>query len=105
MKKVMWDKSSTHFNFIKAENIVCTTTKELRYSVSFNFVKHWPIQNLFNNKIFPIYGISKQIMHSGGSIRTTSRKQEWKLLCDSDGGLFLSSLIPNQKLHSAAANS
>ena len=23
----------------------------------FNFIKHWPIQNLFNNKLFPIYGI------------------------------------------------
>ena len=25
--------------------------------MSFNFVKHWPIQNLFNDKIFPIYSI------------------------------------------------
>ena len=23
--------------------------------VSFNFIKHWPIQNLFNDEIFPIY--------------------------------------------------
>ena len=25
--------------------------------VSFNFVKHWPIQNLFNDKFFQIYSI------------------------------------------------
>ena len=35
IKKVTWNKSLT----------------------SFNFVKHWLIQNLFNNRIFPIYGI------------------------------------------------
>ena len=29
IKKVMWDKSSTRFNFIKAKSIVCTSTKEL----------------------------------------------------------------------------
>ena len=25
--------------------------------MSFNFIKHWPIRNLFNDKSFPIYGI------------------------------------------------
>ena len=29
VKKVTWNKSSTHFNFVKAESIVCTSTKEL----------------------------------------------------------------------------
>ena len=29
IKKVMWNKSSTHFNFVKAESIVCMSTKEL----------------------------------------------------------------------------
>ena len=32
-------------------------TMLLKTSVSFNFVKHWPIQNLFNDDFFPIYGI------------------------------------------------
>ena len=30
-KKVTWDKSSMCFNFVKAESIVYTSTKELRY--------------------------------------------------------------------------
>ena len=30
VKKVRWDKSLTCFNFIKAESIVFTSTKELR---------------------------------------------------------------------------
>ena len=34
VKKVMWDKSSTCFNFIKAESIVCMSTKNY---VSKNF--------------------------------------------------------------------
>ena len=29
IKKVTWDKSSTRFNFVKAESIVCTSTEEL----------------------------------------------------------------------------
>ena len=29
VKKVTWDKSLTYFNFIKAESMVCTSTKEL----------------------------------------------------------------------------
>ena len=29
----------------------------LKSSVSFNFVKHWRIRNLFNDEIFPIYGM------------------------------------------------
>ena len=29
VKKVTWDKSSTRFNFIKAESIICTSTEEL----------------------------------------------------------------------------
>ena len=32
-------------------------TTLLKTSISFNFVKHWPIQNLFNDEIFQIYGI------------------------------------------------
>ena len=61
VKKVMWDKSSKRFNFIKAESIVYIykykrTTLLINF-MSFNFVKHWPIRNLFNNKIFPIYGM------------------------------------------------
>ena len=30
VKKVTCDKCSTYFNFVKAESIVCTSTKELR---------------------------------------------------------------------------
>ena len=30
VKKVTWNKSSTRFNFVKAESIVCMSTKELR---------------------------------------------------------------------------
>ena len=33
-------------------------TTLVKTSVSFNFVKHWPMRNLFNDEIFPIYGIS-----------------------------------------------
>ena len=29
IKKVMWDKNLMHFNFMKAESIVCTSTEEL----------------------------------------------------------------------------
>ena len=29
VKKVAWNKSSARFNFVKAESIVCTSTKEL----------------------------------------------------------------------------
>ena len=29
VKKVTWNKSSTRFDFVKAESIVCTSTKEL----------------------------------------------------------------------------
>ena len=58
VEKVTWDKSLTCFNFVKAESIVCTSTKEVSYSfVSFSFLKHWPIQNLFNDEIFLIYGM------------------------------------------------
>ena len=31
VKKVKWDKSLMHFNFVKAESIVCTSTKEPHY--------------------------------------------------------------------------
>ena len=30
VKKVTWNKSSVHFNFVKTGSIVCTSTKELR---------------------------------------------------------------------------
>ena len=50
IKKVMWDKSSMHFNFVEAEiysmyeYTKSYITKNFR---EFNFVKHWPIQSLF----------------------------------------------------------
>ena len=31
VKKVVWDKSLTGFNFVKTECIACMSTKELRY--------------------------------------------------------------------------
>ena len=40
--------------------IVCMGIQKailLKISVSFNLGKHWLIQSLFNDKIFPIYGI------------------------------------------------
>ena len=30
IKKVTWNKSSAHFNFVKAESIVCMSAKEPR---------------------------------------------------------------------------
>ena len=39
------------------QTVVCTYEYKKYAAKSFNFVKCWPIQSLFNDKIFPIYGI------------------------------------------------
>ena len=61
LKKVICDKSLMRFNFAKAEKYSMYEYKKSTYIiketfVSFNFVKHWPIRNLFNVKILPING-------------------------------------------------
>ena len=60
LKKLRGIKVQCILILVKAESIasmyVYKRIKKLAY-MSFNFIKHLPIQNLFNDKIFLIYSI------------------------------------------------
>ena len=60
IKKVTWNKSSTRFNFVKAETIVCISIKKLQLL----WVLILDHTKLFNDEIFPIYGMCSWHMYT-----------------------------------------